>query len=80
VILQDRVELPPSEIVRGFALKVMTGAGVGLGGGGGGLAMTLTVTCELALPPGPHAFSVYVIVVDGDTERLPDVAVTGPIP
>ncbi len=37
------------------------------------LLPTVTVALAVELPPGPVAVNVYVVVVDGETETLPDV-------
>ena len=51
------------------------------GGGGGGTGVTVTISLQVTEPPAPVAVPVYVVVVDGETVREPDViGVTEPTP
>ena len=50
-----------------------------VGGAGGAGGATATVTCEVAVPPVPLQLSVYVVLLVGDTLRVPDV-LTEPTP
>ena len=54
-------ELPSTTVV-GFAEMVTVGAG---------FAETVTVAVAVAVPPGPVAFAVYVVVADGLTACVP---------
>jgi hypothetical protein len=73
VMVQLSVELPPAEIVVGFAVKVILGFGVGLGGGGGGglglpVKVKTAVTTALLFMPAfvPIALTVvFVLSVNG---------------
>src|SRR6516225_4371933 len=58
------------------AVRVGCGAG---GGGGGGGTVTSIVTVRLSEPPGPFAARVYVVVLPGETVRLP-LLCTAPMP
>jgi hypothetical protein len=64
VVLQTSVEAWPVPTVFGDAEKETVGAGT----------VTVTVAVLVVVPPGPLAVSVYVVVDDGLTLVLPDVA------
>ena len=57
-----RVDELPATIVAGFAEMVTVGAG---------FADTVTVVVAVAVPPGPVALAVYVVVTDGLTACVP---------
>ncbi len=76
VVVHVSVELLPSTMVTGFEERVQVGAE-----GGGGGTFTLTIAVHDAVPPGPVAVPVYVVVAVGDTEREPlATGVTPPMP
>jgi hypothetical protein len=61
-----------------MSLPETLGAGAGGGGGAGG-AVTSTVTERVSLPPAELAVNVYVVVLVGNTWRVP-FAATVPMP
>jgi len=65
-LVLDQVKLValPEVMVVGLALKVTTGLGV--------TAFTLTVAVLLVVPPAPVAVIVYVVVLVGETDFVPD--------
>ena len=73
-VVQLSTDVWPAVIVGGVAAKETTV-------GGGKAALTVTVAFALAVPPGPIAVKVYVVVIVGDTGTFPPAgACTAPIP
>jgi hypothetical protein len=62
VVLQVRVEEPPTEMVTGFAVSLAVG----------GFACTVTVAADVAVPLILVAVIVYCVVADGVTAIDPD--------
>ena len=69
VVIQLRVADPPAVIVGGTTEKLSIVGDAGL---------TVTVTVEVAVPPGPVAANVYMVVVVGLTVLLPSAGRFGP--
>jgi hypothetical protein len=76
VVVQDSVLLPPPKArVEGVAVKV----GIVGTGGGGGTELTVTLTLANAVPLGPTAVRLNVVLAVTEVPTLPDVA-TDPTP
>jgi len=74
-LVEDQVSavVPLASTAVGFADSVTVGAGGG--GGGGGVDPTVTIAVFCTLPPAPEQLSVkFVVVVNGPTDWLPEVA------
>jgi len=65
VTFHDKVELPPELMLVGLAVKEMIAGREA--GAGGAAAATTTVTDLVAVPPGPSAVRVKVVVEGGRT-------------
>jgi hypothetical protein len=74
-VTQESVEVSPTMMVAGEALKSQVGAR-----GDGGSA-TVTVALQVYEPPGPEAVPVYVFVAEGETAvEPPGTGVMRPMP